>query len=163
MIKRMLGITLKNSESIETWPVGGTGADVLKAEDIGKALALDTSVAEGAMKLAGADDEIAGFVTSLEVEQPTHNGRVVGSVLRPGQGARQYVTSAAALVVGDYIVGAAQPAAGVAGTLYNFAGSNNFNAVNGNITVVGKAAAATPWRVISVADATNKIYLVEAV
>lgn len=163
MIKRMLGITTKNIEGQETWPVGGTGDGKVTASDIGKTVTLDATLPEGVLKLAGAGEEIWGFLTSVEVNEPTHNGRHVCTVLRPNQGIRYFVTSDAALVVGDYIEGAVQTAAGKPGPKYNFVGNGQFNAINGNITPVAKAAAPTKWRVISVVDATNKIFLVEAV
>lgn len=111
------------------------------------------------MKLAGAGDPIDGFIETIEVG--THNGQAVGTVVRPGTGARAYVTCAAALVRGDYVEGAAQAAAGTAGALYDYAKSGI--GVNHTITVVAKAAAATKWRVVQVSSETDKIYLVEGV
>lgn len=161
MAKRLLGMNLKQSESYETWAIGGTGADTVNDNDIGKAVTLDLTVPGGAMKLAGLGDPIDGFIISLEINEPTHNGRVVGTISRDAKGTRQYVTSAAALVVGDKIIGAAQAAAKTHEALFHFAKSANYNANNYNIPVVGKGAGT--WRVIEVTDLANKIYLVEAV
>ena len=161
MAKRFMGIYLKQYEWYETRASGGSGAGTVNDNDIGKAVTLDLTVPGGAMKLAGLNDPIDGFIVSLEINEPTHNGRVVGTISRDAKGTRQYVTSAATLVVGDKIIGAAQAAAKTHEALFHFAKSANYNANNYNIPVVGKGAG--PWRVIEVTDLANKIYLVEAV
>lgn len=153
----ILGVTLKNSDYVETWAVNPKTA-LVTDQDIGKAVTLDPSLPES-MKLAGAGDSIDGFLETVEVG--THNGQAVGTVLRPGMGARKYVTSADTLVIGDYITGAAQAAAGTAEAKYNYAKSGI--GVNHNIAVVAKATGATRWRVVQVSNATDKIYLVEGV
>lgn len=153
----ILGITTKNTDYKETWAINPKTA-LVTDKDIGKAVTFDKSLPES-MKLAGVGNAIDGFIETVEVG--THNGQTVGTVLRPGTGARMYVTCAAALALGDYVEGAAQAAAGVKEALYDYAKSGV--GVNHNIAVVAKAAATTKWRVVQVSNATDKIYLVEGV
>lgn len=86
----------------------GTKAAPFKAEEIGKAVKLsgaDTYV------LCAAGDKIEGIVTSSELAATgaTRGGMSVGGIQQSGH---IEVVSAAALVAGDYVVAAAQPAVG---------------------------------------------------
>lgn len=146
-----LGIQLDvNTRNIQGWKLGTADARITD-KDIRKAVVLDKT-ADGTLKLAAANDEIRGFIESIEPHPA--DGVTFGSVVRHAAGVRAWVTGTG-LVKGDLVVADAQSAAGVANA------AKDPNSQYG-LTPVKKGTPSTyKWEVIR-AVGTNK-FLIEAI
>lgn len=132
----------------------GTEAAKLTSKDANKALKYSSTEA-GVMELCADNDEIAGFV--VNVEAGTVDGRSFGSYVAKGSLVRQYVTADAALNKGDFVVAAAQQAAGT-----NDGPKVHPTNDKGLTKVKKKTSGTSNWFVLDVVDAANKIYIIQA-
>ena len=97
-----------HSHNIYTARLGGkTAGTRLTKKDIGKALKLS---GDSAFVLAAAGDPIEAFVTSVETDQGLMDGYHIGGTCAVGL--KNATVVGAALVIGDYVNAAAQPAIG---------------------------------------------------
>ncbi|MRN38602.1 hypothetical protein CRG49_000625 [Neisseria sp. N95_16] len=105
-----LGIQLDvNTRNNQGWKLG-TKENRITDADIHKAVTLDESL-EGTLKLAAEDDEIRGFIESIE--PASADGQTFGTVVRHAPGVRVWVTGSG-LTKGKMVVAAKQTDAGVA-------------------------------------------------
>ena len=152
MAKVNLGIQLDvNTRNIQGWKLGTTAARVTDA-DTHKAVVLDKTL-EGTLKLAVADDEIRGFIESIEPHSA--DGQTFGSVLRHAAGARYWVTGTG-LVKGDLVVADAQAAVGVKN-------AKDFPALDHHGLTKVKKGTPTTYKWVVVRDRGDGVYLIEAI
>lgn len=94
--------------------LGAAAGEAWTVKEVGKLVTLEAGSTDDNYKLAAADDDIQGFVSSVEAHT-VNSGFSFGVVQKNGRLRAVNANASAALAVGDYVIAAAQTAVGTAG------------------------------------------------